>query len=370
MTNEELYSQRLGRINAAVNCTHTDRIPIMPFARAYPYARAGHSMAQAMNDLSLAQADCRDWILSLQPDMAVSYPAAFAGAGASMSEMGVSILEWPGRSGGSLGENGTLQILEDPPMDEDGYEDIESALSLLPHFDRTLPAAKAYRAAAQHFEQELKAEGYPVAYNAIAAAPFDVLGLCLRGTLGVMTDIYMYEDEVTELMELLLPRILDDAIAQAAQSEGRFVYIPLKNGMEGYLSLEQYEDFYLPTLVRLCEGLIAKGLTPLLAAEGPYTSRLELLRALPAKQCVIRLDNADMPKAKRLLGGDHCLSGGFYAYDLTHSTPTAIREYLKFLLDTMGTDGGYIFDFGDKLDAANDENLDAMLQTLRDCGSY
>ena len=370
MTNEELYSLRRGRIDAAVACSHADRIPIMPFARAYPYVRRGHSMGQAMNDTALAQQDMKDWILALQPDMAVSYTASLAGAGAAMSEMGVTLLDWPGRSGGTLGENGTLQIVENPPMDEDAYEDTETVLSLLPRFDTSLPHAAAYRAAAAQFERELRAEGFPTAYCAIAAAPFDVLGLCLRGTLGLMTDIYMYEDEVKEVMELLLPPILENAAAQAAQSEGRFVFVPLKNGMEGYLSLEQYEEFYLPTLVKLCEGLTARGLTPLLSAEGPYTSRLELLRALPAGKCVIRLDNADMPRAKQILGQVHCLSGGFYAYDLVHSTPEAIREYLKSLLDVMAPGGGYIFDFGDRMDSAREENLEAMLQTLQDCGAY
>ena len=370
MDNTQLYTQRLGRIDAAVACGHGDRVPLMPFARAYPYVRAGHSMGEAMNDLALAQADMRDWVLTLQPDMAVSYTASLAGAGEAMTEMHVSLLEWPGRSGGPLGNTGVTQIMEDPTMEEDDYDDLSSLLSKLPHFDFTLPKAVAYRESAMAFERELEALGYPVAYSAIAAAPFDVLGLCLRGTLGLMTDIYMYEDEVQEALELLLPVIVDHAVADAAQSRGRFVYVPLKNGMEGYLSLEQYEDFYFPTVKRLCEGLIAKGLTPLLACEGPYTSRLEILSQLPPRQCVIRLDNADMAGAKAVLGRDHCLSGGFYAYDLIHSTPEAIRDYLKSLLDTVAVDGGYIFDFGDKLDDAKPENLEAMLMTIQDYGKY
>ena len=370
MDNTLLYARRLERINAAVACSHSDRIPFMPFARAYPYVRRGHSMGEAMRDLPLAQADLKDFVLALEPDMVVSYTASLAGANDAMTEMGVSLLEWPGRSGGPLDKDGVTQIMEAPTMEEDDYEELSSLLSLLPHYDVTLPKAKAYRAAARAFEQELEALGYPVAYNAIAAAPFDVLGLCLRGTLGLMTDIYMYEDEVCEALELLLPHILDNAVAQAAESKGRFVFVPLKNGMEGYLSLEQYEEFYFPTLNKLCLGLIEKGLTPLLCCEGPYSSRLEILNELPEKNCVIRLDSADMPKAKAVLGKTHCLSGGFYAYDLTHSKPEFIREYLKFLLDTMGEGGGYIFDFGDRLDKAEPENLEAMLETLQDRGSY
>lgn len=370
MDNTLLYTRRLERIDAAVACSHSDRIPFMPSVRAYPYVRKGHSMGEAMRDLALAQADMKDFVLALEPDMVVSYPAALAGADEAMTEMGVTLLEWPGRSGGALDNNGVTQIIEAPTMEEDDYEELSSLLSLLPHYDFTLPKAKAYRAAARAFEQELAALGFPVAYNAIAAAPFDVLGLCLRGTLGLMTDINLYEDEVQEALALLLPHILGHAVAQAAESQGRFVYIPLKNGMEGYLSLEQYEDLYFPTVKMLCEGLIEKGLTPLLYCEGPYSSRLEILNELPEKNCVIRLDSADMPRAKAVLGRNHCLSGGFYAYDLVHSTPEAIREYLKFLLDTMGDGGGYIFDFGDRLDQARPENLEAMLETLRDRASY
>lgn len=370
MSKQELYSQRRARIDAAVACSHMDRIPLMPTSRAYPYVRKGHTMGQAMNDLTLTQQDMKDWILAIQPDMAVSYTSAFAGAGQAMEEMGFSLIEWPGRAGGALGENGVTQIMEMLTMDEDVYDQPSTVLSLLPRFNFALPKAKAYRDSAQQFEKELADEGFPTAYCAIAAAPYDILGLFLRGTLNLMTDIHMYEDEVLEVLEHLLPTVVSFALTQAKESQGRFVYIPLKNGMEGYLSLEQYESFYLPTLSKLCHQLVSHGLTPLVACEGPYTSRLELLRALPERNCVIRLDNADMVKAKAILGKDHCLSGGFYAYDLIHSNPHAISEYLKFLLDTMGRDGGYIFDFGDRLDAAREENLEAMLTTLSDYGSY
>lgn len=370
MDNSKFYSLRLSRIDAAVACSHEDRIPLMPFSRAYPYTRCGHSMAQAMNDSFLAQMDMKDWILALQPDMAVSYTAALAGAGPAMEEMGFDLLEWAGREGGTLSENGITQIIEAVRMDEAVYEQFDSLLPLLPSLDFSLPKAKEYRSLACRFEQELATLGYPSAYCAIAAVPYDVLGLVLRSTLGLMTDIYMYEDEVKEALDLLLAPILDFAVRQAEQSNGRFVYVPLKNGMEGYLSLEQYEDFYFPTLKKLCENLISRGLTPLLSCEGPYTSRLELLNELPEKKCVIRLDNADMARAKTVLGKTHCISGGFYAYDLVHSTPDAIRDYLKSLLDTVGVDGGYIFDFGDKLDDAREENLEAMLLTLEDCGRY
>ena len=107
----------------------------------------------------------------------------------------------------------------------------------------------------------------------------------------------------------------------------------------------------------------------MLYAEGPYNDRMELLSTLP-RGVVFHMDSVDMARAKQVLGKEHCLSGGFYAYDLIHSNPGDIETYLKSLLDTVAVDGGYIFDFGDKLDEAEPRNIETMFRVLRDYGTY
>ncbi|MDD6158734.1 MAG: uroporphyrinogen decarboxylase family protein [Oscillospiraceae bacterium] len=370
MSAQEEYAARLKRVDAAVALEKGDRVPLMPFARNYPYRRQGHTVAEAMYDAEMAAGDMKRFALDFEPDLLVPYTVSLAGAGQVLEALGLRFLEWPGREGGALKENAAIQIIEQTPLDEDGYEDLaETYLSLLPAFPGEDAAVAAYARRAAEFEREMAALGFPMAFSAATAPAYDVLSICLRGTLGLMMDLYTQEDEVQEALALLCPLTVDFAARQAARWGGRFVYVPLMKGMEGYLGLAQYEEFYFPTLKTLTEGLIARGLTPVLYAEGPYNDRMELLSTLP-RGVVFHMDSVDMARAKQVLGKEHCLSGGFYAYDLIHSNPGDIETYLKSLLDTVAVDGGYIFDFGDKLDEAEPRNIETMFRVLRDYGTY
>ena len=369
MTTQELYLARLQRIDAAVACREPDRVPLMPFARAYPYVRQGHSMAEAMNSAALAAEDMKRFVLDFEPDMVISYTASLAGAGPVMEESGIAYLEWPGHTGGPLKENGIMQMIEHPTMGEDDYEELaEDPAAFLPGGVIPSPLSQSYGETAAAFAADMEAQGFPMAFAAATAPAYDVLSMC-RGTLDMMMDLYAQDEEVTAALEALCPLTIDYAVKQAQQNKGRFVYVPMRNGMEDYLGIDLFEEFYFPTLQKLTEGLLSHGLTPILYAEGGYNSRLELLSELP-EGVVFHLDSVNMQEAKKTVGKNHCLSGGFYAYDLVHSDPEHIEMFLKWVLDTVAVDGGYIFDFGDKLDEATPENIETMFRVLREYGKY
>ena len=369
MSTQEQYLERQQRIDAAVAGKKPDRVPLMPFARAYPYVRQGHTMAQAMNDAALAAEDMKRFVLDFEPDLVIPYTASLAGAGPAMEEAGIDYLEWPGHTDGPLKENGITQMIEHPTMDEDDYEDFASNPgAFLPKVLTGSPLSLSYGETAAAFSAEMEELGFPMAFSSATAPAYDVLSMC-RGTLDMMMDLYAADEEVQEALEALCPLTVDFAVKQAQRTAGRFVYVPLMKGMEDYLGFDQYEEFYFPTLKKLTEGLLSQGLTPILYAEGGYNSRLELLSTLPAG-VVFHLDSVNMIEAKKVLGKDHCLSGGFYAYDLTHSDPEHIEMFLKWLLDNVAVDGGYIFDFGDKLDDASPENIETMFTVLREYGKY
>jgi hypothetical protein len=55
------------------------------------------------------------------------------------------------------------------------------------------------------FAERLKKEGFPLQFGAMTQAPFDTLGDYLRGTKGLMLDMYLRPDKVIKACEKLLP---------------------------------------------------------------------------------------------------------------------------------------------------------------------
>ena len=67
----------------------------------------------------------------------------------------------------------------------------------------------------------------------------------------------------------------------ACRASGRKrVWIWLHKGVDDFMSVEQYETFYWPSLKAMLEGFVAEGLNPVVYCEGKYNTRLETLRAM------------------------------------------------------------------------------------------
>ena len=184
-------------------------------------------------------------------------------------------------------------------------------------------------------------------------------------------DVVEQPENVHRAIEAFYPGTLFGALGQAAHSPGRLVFIPLHKGLEGFLSNDQYREFYWPTLLRLVEDLNKHGLTPYVYTEGKYDARLEIIKDLPAGSCLVHFENCDMAEAKRLVGDHCCICGGFDDQLLVRSTPDKVRDEVKRLLDICAPGGGYLFDVNCTIDdGVKVENFEAMMETVREYGRY
>ena len=71
-----------------------------------------------------------------------------------------------------------------------------------------------------------------------------------------------------------------------------------------------------------------------------------------------------MKEAKRILGHNHCLSGGFKSSILKTHTPDQIWDEVKRFLDVVAVDGGYVFDIDYTLDDVSDASVEAVFDTV------
>ena len=411
---EKLFREREKRFNDIVALRKPDRVPIMVSWGFLPAFQAGMTVKEVMYDpekLWTAQ-----WKLTLefQPDMEQN-PFGLRFLGPVLEALDFKQLKWAGHG---LGENAIYQFVEEEYMKAEEYDwflDDPTDFIMRRHLPRicgrlkgleTLPrlhhfmsygmgipfglipftspevteALTALREAgneavrlafySRRFNERAREEGFPIQFGGTTQAPFDTLGDFLRGTKGLMIDMYRRPDLVKKACEKLLPYMFDLAVNSTKTSGNPRVFIPLHKGLDGFMSLEQFKNFFWPALRDLMVALIDEGLIPCPFWEGNCESRLEVIRDIPAGKACYKFEATDMVKAKEVLRDRVCIRGNLPLSILATGTPDDVRQYCKHLMDTAGKEGGFIMDAATGLDDAKMENIQAMFQFTREYGVY
>jgi hypothetical protein len=410
---EKSYKERATRIKDAIQMKKLpDRVPVCIFPSFYPVYYAGMTPHDAMYDYEKNNAAFKKFIVDFAPDGNIS--AYVPGPGKFFEILDYKLYSWPGHG---VSPNHSYQANEGEYMTVEEYDDLIEDPSnyfyktYLPRVFGALgpwqqlptvtgilemygvagnfipfglpPVQEAFKALFQAGEEALKwggamgafgadmmANGYPTTVAGYTKAPFDVIGDTLRGTRGVMVDMYRTPDKLLKAMDMLVPIMIKMGVGAAKAAGNPFIFIPLHKGADGFLSDEQYRKFYWPTLRRVIMALIDEGIVPFPAAEGGYNSRLEIVRNLPKGKTMWLLDQIDMAKAKKTLGQVACLAGNMPSALLNLGTPQQIKDYAKKLIDSCAKGGGYIMCNGSFFDEAKPENIHAMVDFTKEYGVY
>ena len=220
------------------------------------------------------------------------------------------------------------------------------------------------------YNKEMTESGFPNIVGGFTKAPFDVIGDTLRGTKGIMLDMYRQPDKLLKAMEAMTPLMIKMGVGAAKMNGHPLIFIPLHKGADGFLSDEQFKKFYWPTLRKVMMGLIAEGVVPMPAAEGHWNTRLEVFQDLPKGKTLWMIDQSDMTKAKKTLGKVACMFGNVPSSLLNLGTPQEVKDYVKKLIDTAGKGGGFIVSNGAFFDQAKPENVKAMVDFTKEYGVY
>ncbi|MGC1404458.1 MAG: uroporphyrinogen decarboxylase family protein, partial [Thermodesulfobacteriota bacterium] len=204
----------------------------------------------------------------------------------------------------------------------------------------------------------------------LCQAPFDTLGDFFRGTKGQMLDMYRRPEKVIQACEKLLPIRVEMGVNAARASGIPRVFIPIHKGLDGFMSMAQFKKFFWPTLREMMVALINEGLTPCPLWEGNCTSRLEVIKDIPAGKACYAFEATDLFKAKEILGDTVCIRGNVPLSLLATGTPEQVKAQCKKLIDTIGRGGGYIMDASTGLDDARPENVRALFDFTKEYGTY
>ena len=280
------YRARATRLVKAINLEVPDRVPVMLPVGSFPLYYAGMTLKDGMYDNEAAVRAYRKFF----NDFDIGDTAS--GAGMIMSGKASEILDsitsrWPGHG---LPDDASMnQFVEGEYMKADEYDHFlydcadwcfryylpRSLGALKPFADFAplsdmlgmpnrfvMPAVRpdvqaAFQAIidygkhvaewgkpAMAFAREVYAAGYPSFMGGQAHAPFDILADTLRGTRGIIMDMYRQPAKVMEAIAMLTPMNVDIGVRMANQSKRPFVFFALHKGDDMFMSDAQFEKFY------------------------------------------------------------------------------------------------------------------------------
>lgn len=410
---EKKYKESVLRVKAAIEMEELpDRVPVTVFPSMFPWKYAGMTVQEAMYDYERCAAAFKKFILDFDPD--IQWGAYAPGPGKFFEILDYKLYSWPGHG---VAPEHSYQCNEGEYMKPEEYDALIEdptdyfihvylprvfgalgGFPMLPFFPGILemyglaltfipfglPPVQAtfqalFEAGAEALkwvtpiggvDVELATLGYPTLLGGFTKAPFDVIGDTLRGTKGIMVDIYRRPDKLLKAMEVLTPLMIRMGVNSARATGNPLIFIPLHKGADGFLSDEQFKKFYWPTLREVILGLIEGGCVPFPAAEGGYSSRLDVVKDLPRGKVLWMIDLTDMADAKRTIGQNCCLLGNVPSSLLNLGTPEDVKEYVKRLIEVAGKDGGLIVSNGAFFDEAKPENVKAMIDAAKEYGVY
>jgi hypothetical protein len=408
---EKLYKERVTRFIKAIKLEKPDRVPVMLPVEYLPAIYAGTNLKTVMYDYGELK---RAWLkFTDEFDMDSFTGAGLVFPGKVLEILGYNIQKWPGH--GLTDDSPSHQFIEGEYMKAEEYDALirDPADYLFRRFlplsntalkgFRKLPAmtpfigipanyvvnfgdpdvraatlklleagqeAMKWAVALGEVGQVSLAAGLPNVWGGMSGAPFDMIGDWLRGTQGIMMDMFQRPDKLHKAMERIVPIAIDDTVGQANASGCPIIFMPLHKGTGGFMSNRQFEEFYWPTFREVLMGLINEGLVPLPFAEGNYESRLEIIKDLPRTSTIWYFEHMDMAKAKKIIGVDTCIAGNVPVRLMVTGSPEEVKESCRKLIEICAPGSGYILTAGAYMDIGNPENLRAMMAAAKEYGKY
>lgn len=393
---ERRYQQRLKRYLAAMRNEKPDMVPIRPFVAEFTAKYAGMDCQQVTQDYRLAFDAAVRCAADFDWDAVVANMVYVWGTIPQV--LGTRYLSIPGVG---LDRDTGFQYLE--PSEDEAWMKPEEYDALIedptgyllnvwmPRTNRFLRGPgeantaennvawlKGGMAVMQYFNafgaqvERLRHQcGTVSAISGILKSPFDIIADKFRGYIGLTMDLFERPAKVLAAAEALMPHMLHVALSTADPNKEVPISIWMHRGCVPFISPEQFDTFYWPTLKPIIEEIWSHGHQTLFYAEGKWKHHWNRFRELPEGSIIYHCDRDDLFEAHRALGDRFAISGGIPNYLLSFGTPQEVRDFCKRVIDQVAAEGGYIMDAGAIMQ--NDtkiENIRAMTEFTREYGVY
>lgn len=410
---ENAYNIRVKRLIHVYNVEEPDRVPLNLPMGNLPLTMGGINRHTAMYEPEKAIKAYNEFNKKYSEELE-HYSAPFLFPGEALEILDYRLYAWPGH--GISTDAPDLQFIEGEYMTEDEYDDLirdPTDFWLRRYLPRCLGAFKGFSMfqpftnitesvhmgqlmplampevrgmlqkmldAGKAFEKfnsvmagamgQGPSYGYPFAMGNFCKAPFDILGDTLRGTTNIMMDMFRRPEKLLRALDVIADITINTILNTPNIDDTIMVSYPLHKGADGWMSQEQFDTFYWPSLKKVMSAFIEQGLIQRLFAEGGYNSRLHRIDEFPKGSVIWYFDRTDMAKAKEMLGSNCCIQGNVPASLIVTGTPEDVTKYCQKLIEDCAPRGGYIMSAGCMPENPKLENLKAMVDTVNRYGYY
>jgi len=207
--------------------------------------------------------------------------------------------------------------------------------------------------------------GFPSMGMNIVKTPFDYLGDTLRGTKGILTDMFRRPDDLLAACEAYVPVLINAIVNASDRNSAPAAFYVLHKGADAFMSQAQFEKFYWPTWKQVMLALYEEGITSYLFIEGSYNNRLENLAEMPEKSLLCHFDQTKMGPVKELLSDKFIIAGNVPASLMATGTTDEVRAYCDNLMDMFGDTPGYILTHGCYFENTTDEKMRVFIDAVK-----
>jgi len=372
---QALYEERRIRIEKTIAMEAVDRIPTVYMGMAFAPRYMGMSIAdfcevpENRTNVTLAAmdklgADVWDGINALPCGQIVP----------SLTSAWLSHIAAPGRE---LPEDSLWQVQETDVMKPEDYDVIldkgwpdflESYYPRVIDMDELNQSRAWVSDNLQKVRDQCREHSYvPISYGG-TAIPFEYL--CGGRSMGrFYIDLYRNKDKVKEVMDHMMPHMIQEGIQTAEASGIPAVWVGGWRSASSLIAPKIWDEMVFPYFIELTHALAEKGIVSVLHFDQDWNRDLERFRELPAKMCLLNTDGmTDLRKAKEVLGDHMAVMGDVPAALLYSGTPDDIFTYVRELIRDVGPTGLILCPGCDAPINARPENMEAMVAASREYG--
>jgi hypothetical protein len=407
---KEKYQERVTRLIKAIKMEEPDRIPLNLAPGAFPAIYRGGTLKEHMYDFQKMRDDFIKFHQEFDMDFAM---APLSWPGELFDILDFKLMRWPGHG---VPEDGTFfQYVEGVYMEEEEYDELINNANdfylrkILPRIAGTLeplqylgtfnpsffvpvgfvaPFARpdvqdAFQELVKASEifmqwattigqtiQQIYAMGFPTWGSSLTITAYDMIADFLRGTRGIMVDMYARPDKLLEAIDKYTPMTIELGLSNVETDICPVIFIPLHKGADTWMSNAQFEKFYWPCLRKLMMGLYEEGLVPFPLAEATYNNRLEIIADVPESSVMWWFEQVDMKRAKDIVGKNTSIAGGIPASLLSAGSKQEVEDCVKQLVSDCGNNGGYMMSVTASIEQAIPENLHTLMEAVKEYGTY
>ena len=407
---ENTIDKRVKRVHDVVALKEPDRVPFAPSVGTGYLEGSGVSRFEAMIDIRNFKQPVADFLSRYEVDLfwaPTIYPSNV------MEVLGTQYIMWPGPTWG-LDLNAPFQLCDMSFLGEDQYDefiqdptafifnkvfsarhknlkglekaalnnviefghyaslssfadpDVQSALHCLMRAGEE--SAKWLQGSGENVEVAVAHHAPPAVLTGCTCA-YDAFADMLRGYINLPMDLMTIPDKVLaacDVMDVFSQQAIEGAAAMGVD----YFFIPLHGGHDEMMSDATYRKHYWPYLQKMILHAIDLGMTPYVLTEGPYNTRLEVLKEVPKGKVIYMFEQVDMALAKKVLGDTACICGNFPNVSLLYGSKEKVVDLTKRMLDTCMPGGGFIMNCAIALDNFKPELMDAWYETTMTYGVY